>query len=155
TMHNEARVDPDNTILEANELNNIATDNTTVVTGDADKGAFHQLRITKTQVDPSPAAGDPNFTVATNGTLIYDVKVENLGTDPVSAIVVKDFLPSGSRFIEAKDTDPGPSDADAFLCVHDGAATGGVITCTAGALSGTVNTIPETPGPGNVPTERH
>jgi uncharacterized repeat protein (TIGR01451 family) len=126
TMHNEVRVDPLNEIGEVNELNNVATDDTLVTVGNANKGAYNQLTIAKTQVDPSPAAGDPNFEVAQNGTLIYNLKVDNLGTDPVSAIVVKDFLPAGSRFIEAKDTDTTIASggiADAFLCLHDGSAS--------------------------------
>jgi len=152
-MHNEVRVDPDNEIAEINEQNNLAVDNTTVGTGNADKGAFNQLKITKTQTSPVGS-------VAQNGTLIYDLKVENLGTDPVSNIVVKDFLPAGSRFIEAKDTDPGPGVSDLFFCTHDGSATGGVITCTGGALSGSINKIPEDvppppPPTPDVPTVRH
>jgi uncharacterized repeat protein (TIGR01451 family) len=135
-MHNEVRVDPDNEIAEANELNNLATDNTVVGTGDADKGAFIQLKITKTQTSPVPPTA-----VATNGTLIYNLHVENAGTDPVSNVVVKDFLPTGSRFISAADTAVN-TDPAKFFCTHDGSATGGVITCTAGDFSGSVNPIP-------------
>lgn len=153
TMHNEARVDPDNTIPEADETNNLATQDSAVETGNAGKGAFNQLTIEKTQTSPVPPTA-----VATNGILKYDLKVSNLGTDPVSAIVVKDFLPAGSRFISAKDTDTGPGTADAFFCSHDGSPTGGVITCTGGALSGSVNKIPESQPlpvpPPNVPTLR-
>jgi uncharacterized repeat protein (TIGR01451 family) len=140
-MHNEVRVDPDNTIPETNENNNLATDDTVVTVGDADKSAFNQLTITKTQT--SPAAGTP---VATNGTLTYDLDVKNLGTDPVSNVVVKDFLPTGSRFISAADTGTGSA---AFFCTHDGSATGGVVTCSGGDFSGSVNTIP------GIGTERH
>lgn len=147
TMHNEARVDPLNEIAEYNENDNIAFQDTVVGTGNADKGAFNQLKVTKTQTSPL----NP---VATNGTLIYNLHVENLGTDPVSAIVVKDFLPAGTRFIEARDTDLGPGLSDAFFCIHDGSATGGVITCSGGALSGTVAKIPEDGAPGDVPTSR-
>lgn len=141
-MHNEVRVDPDNEIAEANELNNLATDDTTVTVGNADKGAFNQLTVTKTQVDPSVAAGDPDTTVATNGTLIYNLHVENLGTDPVSNVVVKDYLPAGTRFRAAADTASGSA---AFFCTHDGSATGGTITCTGGDFSGSLNTIPGVP----------
>jgi uncharacterized repeat protein (TIGR01451 family) len=153
-MHNVVRVDPDNTIPEVNELNNLATDDTVVATGNGvapdDKGAFNQLTIAKTQVSPAPGTA-----VATNGTLIYNLHVSNLGTDPVSAITVKDFLPAGSRFISVADTDPGPTGiSDAFFCSHDGSATGGVITCTGGALSGSLNKIPEDDGSGDVPTSR-
>lgn len=148
-MHNEVRVDPLDSIAEFNEGNNLATQDTTVVTGGAGQSAFNQLKIAKAQT--SPAAGSP---VATNGTLKYEVTVENDGTDPVSNVVVKDFLPTGSRFISAKDTDAGPGTTDAFFCTHDGSATGGVITCTGGDFSGTVNTIPDTGGAGNVPLTR-
>ncbi|MCA1683902.1 MAG: DUF11 domain-containing protein, partial [Actinobacteria bacterium] len=148
-MHNEVRVDPLNEIAEVDELNNIASQDTVVETGGASKNAFNQLKVTKTQASPPGGAA-----VATNGTLVYNLHVENDGTDPVSAIVLKDFLPAGTRFIEAKDTDAGPGLADAFFCVHDGSPTGGVITCTSGALSGTVNVIPENGGGGNVPTSR-
>lgn len=145
SMHNEARVDPLNEIAEVNELNNLDAETTTVTVGNADKGAYHQLTVEKTQ--SSPAAS-----VATNGILVYDLKVSNLGTDPVSAIVVKDTLPSGTRFISAKDTDVGTSLSDAFFCSQDGSATGGVITCVGGDLSGSINAIPD--GPGTVPTYR-
>lgn len=147
-MHNEVRVDPLNQIAEYDESDNIEFEDTKVETGDAGKGAFNQLTITKSQESPVGA-------VATNGILIYDLKIENLGTDPVSAIVVKDFLPSGTRFIEARDTDVGIGVADAFFCSHDGQTLGGTVTCTGGDLSGTPNTIADTPGPGPVPTSRN
>lgn len=148
-MHNEVRVDPLDAIDEANEGNNFAFQDTVVATGGADVGAFNQLTIAKVQSDP--AAGS---SVATNGILRYLVTVENDGTDPVSSVVVKDTLPAGSRFISAFDTDPGPGVTDAFSCTHDGAATGGVITCTGGDFSGTVNTVPDTGGAGDIPLTR-
>jgi uncharacterized repeat protein (TIGR01451 family) len=151
-MHNEVRVDPDNTIPEANELNNLYTDDTQVATGNGtppdDKGAFNQLTIAKTQVSPSGGG-----TVATNGKVTYDLEVSNLGTDPVSNVVVKDTLPAGSRFISASDLDT--THAARFFCSHDGSPTGGVVTCTGGDFSGAINTIPDNPGPGNVPITRH
>jgi len=148
TMHNEVRVDPLDQVVEYDEADNIEFEDTSVVTGNDGLGAFNQLTITKSQYSP---AGD----VATNGTLIYDLEVANLGTDPVSSIVVKDFLPAGSRFIEAKDTDVGSGVADAFFCAHDGQPFGGTVTCTGGDLSGTVNKIVDTPGPADVPTVRN
>ena len=138
-MHNEVRVDPLDAIDEANEGNNFAFQDTVVATGGAGVGAFNQLTIAKVQSDP--AAGS---SVATNGILRYLVTVANDGTDPVSSVVVKDTLPSGTRFISAVDTDAGPGVTDAFSCTHDGAATGGVVTCTGGDFSGTVNTVPDT-----------
>ena len=148
-MHNEVRVDPLGAIAEINEANNIATQDTVVQTGGAGLSAFNQLTIAKAQTDPVPPTA-----VATNGILRYTLTVGNDGTDPVSNIVVKDFLPSGARFISAADTDPGPGTTDAFFCTHDGAATGGVITCIGGDLSGTVNTIPDTGGVGDIPLTR-
>ncbi len=149
-MHNEVRVDPLNEIAEYDETDNIEFEDTTVTTGNANIGAFNELTILKTQTSP---VGD----VATNGTVIYDLRIDNLGTDPASAIVVKDTLPTGSQFIEAVDTDGGPFVNDLFHCVHDGSAFGGVVTCTDGDLSGSVNKIDEDPGLPvvNVPTERH
>jgi uncharacterized repeat protein (TIGR01451 family) len=148
-MHNEVRVDPLGAIAEINEANNIATQDTLVQTGGAGLSAFNQLTIAKAQTDPVPPTA-----VATNGILRYTLTIGNDGTDPVSNIVVKDFLPTGARFISAADTDPGPGTTDAFFCTHDGAATGGVITCIGGDLSGTVNTIPDTGGVGDVPLAR-
>ena len=141
-MHNEVRVDPDDTIAEANELNNLAVDDTVVTVGDAGKGAFNQLTIAKTQTSPAPGVA-----VATNGTLEYNLEVSNLGTDPVSEVTVKDFLPPGTRFIEAKDA---VSSSAAFFCTHDGSATGGTVTCTGGDFSGSVNTIPGIPTVRNI-----
>ena len=149
SMHNEVRVDPLNTITEFNEGNNLATQDTVVETGGAGKSAFNQLTITKAQSDP--AADKP---VATNGILRYLITTGNDGTDPVSNVVVQDFLPTGARFISAKDTDAGPGTTDAFFCTHGGSATGGVVTCTGGDFSGTVNTVPDTGGAGAVPTSR-
>lgn len=140
-MHNEVRVDPDGLIDEVNELNNFAFEDTVVATGGASMNAFNQLTIDKTQVSPVPPAA-----VATNGRLTYDIAIGNDATDPVSNVVVVDHLPTGSRFVSASDTVPG---TDAFFCTHDGAATGGTVTCTGGDLSGTVNSIP------GVPTSRH
>jgi uncharacterized repeat protein (TIGR01451 family) len=147
-MHNEVRVDPDNTIPETNENNNLATDDTVVTVGDADKSAFNQLTIAKTQSSPSGAT--PIDEVAQNGTHVYNLHVGNAGTDPVSNVVVKDFLPAGSRFISAADTNT--SSAARFFCMHDGSPTGGTITCTGGDFSGSVNTIPD--GAGTVPLSR-
>ena len=122
---------------------------TVVETGNDDKGAFNQLTIAKVQSDPAGGAA-----VATNGILRYEITATNEGTDPVSNVVVQDFLPTGSRFISAFDTDAGPGTTDAFFCTHDGAATGGTVTCTGGDFSGSVNTIPDTGGVGAVPTTR-
>ena len=139
-----SRVDPLGATSEINEANNVATQDTLVQTGGASLSAFNQLTISKAQTDPVPPSA-----VATNGILRYTLTIGNDGTDPVSNIVVKDFLPSGSRFIAAADTDSGLGTADACFCTHDGAATGGVITCIGGDRSGTVNTMPDAGGVGD------
>ncbi|MFQ6170509.1 CARDB domain-containing protein [Oryzobacter sp. R7] len=150
-MHNEVRVDPLGAIAEADEDNNVAVQDTVVATGGAGSGAFNQLTVQKAQT--SPPAGSA---VATNGILRYTITAGNDGSDPVSNVVLQDFLPSGSRFVSAFDTDAGPGTTDAFFCTHDGAATGGVVTCTGGDFSGTVNTIPDTgaPPPATIPLTR-
>lgn len=130
TMRNEVRVDPLNEIAEVREQNNLDIEDTVVSVGDADKGAYQQLTVDKTQVTPAGPA-------AQNGIVVYDLAVTNDATDPVSNVVLKDTLPSGTRFIEAKDTSPG---VHAFFCAHDGAATGGVVTCTGGDLDGSIET---------------
>src|SRR5262249_652660 len=77
TMHNEVRVNPDNTIPEIDQLNNIATDNSVVTSclnqsDCTNTGAFNELTIDKTQVSPA----NP---VARNGIVTYNLKVSNLG----------------------------------------------------------------------------
>ncbi len=129
TMHNEARVDPDNTIAETNELNNLATQDTTVTNGGALLSAFNELSIVKTQT--IPGAAQP---VATNGTLKYSLTVTNDATDPARNIHVRDVVPAGSRFISAVDTVPGP---DAFNCTF--AVPN--IDCTGGTLDGTLDLL--------------
>ena len=74
-MHNEARVDPLNEIAEINENNNIDFEDTDVVSGNGDQGAFNQLTIVKTQVSPA----NP---VARNGVVTYNLAIGNAGTDP-------------------------------------------------------------------------
>ena len=91
------------------------------------------------QTSPVDGSGNP-IPVATNGVILYTITVRNDGTDPVgqlSPVVVKDTLPQGFRYIEAKDTDPGPA---GFQCVQG--ANLQEITCTAGGpLSGIDNAI--------------
>lgn len=137
TMHNEVRVDPDNEIDEAIETNNLAVQDTAVTNGGAPKSAYNELTILKTQLSPVPPTA-----VATNGTLTYNLLIGNDATDPAQNIVVKDTLPTGSRFIEAADLTGG---SNAFTCSY----AVGVVTCTGASLSGTVNAI------AGVPTSRN
>jgi uncharacterized repeat protein (TIGR01451 family) len=133
-MHNEVKVDPLHEIDEVNEENNVITEDTVVTNGGAILGAFNELTISKVQTSPA----NP---VARNGNLVYTITIGNDATDPAVNITVEDTLPTGSVFREAKDSEPGP---DAFFCSE----SGGVVTCTGGTLSGTVNAI------AGVPTSR-
>jgi uncharacterized repeat protein (TIGR01451 family) len=118
-MHNEVRVDPFNQIPEIDELNNIAFEDTEVAPGGAGQGAFNELTIDKTQTDP-----DPDHT-ARNAVVTYKIEIKNNGTDPVTDIVVRDFLPAGARYIEATG-----DLASQFNCSQQG----GRIDCVGGRL---------------------
>jgi uncharacterized repeat protein (TIGR01451 family) len=140
-MHNEVRVDPLNQIPEANELNNIATQDTKVQSGGATSDAFNELTITKIQKTPDPT------NTARNAVVTYEIKVGNDGTDPVTGVKVRDTLPAGARYIEATGT-------NSFLCAQQAL---GVVDCIGGqipdhtpAASGATITLkafaPDTPG---------
>jgi uncharacterized repeat protein (TIGR01451 family) len=142
TMHNEVRVDPLNEIPEINEGNNIAFQDTTVVSGGHDKGAFNELTISKVQSDPLPL-GVP---VARNAKMTFKITVSNDGTDPAIGVTVRDFLPAGAQYIEATGTNK-------FLCSQ----VSNFINCVGGELgafgSGTETATitltmfaPDTPG---------
>jgi uncharacterized repeat protein (TIGR01451 family) len=122
TMHNEVRVDPLNQIPEINEDNNIAVQDTIVDNGGAGNGAFNEFTIDKTQVSPNAS------NTARNAIVTYQILLTNDGTDPATGITVRDFLPAGSRYIEAVD-DSTPSSH--FLCTENG----GVINCVGGEMS--------------------
>ena len=137
TMHNEVRVDPDNTIAEVDETNNIATEDTTVGSFTSGDGAFNQLTIAFGTPAQTPA--DP---VARNGTLTYNLNVGNTGTDTAVGVTVRDFLPTGARFISA-------TGSNSFLCTQGT----GLVNCGGGQIpSGGTATIsivmfaPDTPG---------
>lgn len=135
TYSNQAIVDPGNELPEANETDNYATDNTKVAINGG--GVYRELSLTKTQVSP---AGN----VVPDGVLEWELEAKNTGSDAAFQVEVRDVLPTGSRFRFASDI--SPPGTGAFTCAHDGAATGGVIRCTGGALDGTQDQIP---GAGN------
>lgn len=132
TMHNEVRVDPLNEIPEINEDNNFATLDTQVQRGGASTGAFNQLTIAKTRVTPA----DP---VARNAVVTWKIEIHNDGTDPVSGIIVRDFLPAGSRYIEATGTNN-------FNCSQ----VGGYIECRGGQLGAAAGAPPVPAGPATI-----
>jgi len=133
TMHNEVRVDPDNEIVEFNELNNLAVQDTVVTNGDGTIGAFNELSIVKTQTDP------PGHEVATSSTVTYQIVVTNTGTDPAVNVKVRDILPAGFQFGGATDITTGPgSDPLDFLCSQSGNVQSGfVVDCAGATLDGT------------------
>ena len=135
TMHNEVRVDPDGTIAEVDESNNIATLDTTVTTGGAVLSAFNQFTISKKQDSPA----NP---VARNAKVQYTITVGNDGTDPATGVVVRDFLPAGSTYIEATGTNHfNCSQVSSYInCVGGELAAGGTATITVTMFA------PDTPG---------
>jgi len=141
SMHNEVLVDPLNQIPEINEGNNFEFEDTVVDKGGAGTGAFNQFTIDKTQVSP-----DANNT-ARNAVVTYQILLTNDGTDPATGVTVRDFLPAGSRYIEAVDAS---TPSTHFLCTENG----GVINCVGGEiakLGGTAKIrvkifAPDTPG---------
>jgi uncharacterized repeat protein (TIGR01451 family) len=120
-MHNEVRVDPLNQILEVNELNNLAVQNTQVSRGGFLSDAFNELTITKSQTSPLPAAN-----TARNAVVTYVIKVGNEGTDPVVGVKVRDTLPAGARYIEANGT------TNNFLCLPQSLT---VVDCVGGQIA--------------------
>ncbi len=123
---NQAVVDPNNAIPEANETNNTDTITTEVRIGGG--GPYIELVVDSTQTAPAAA-------VVPNGTLTYELKVRNTGTAVAFNVTVRDVLPIGARFRSATDSAPGPS---AFTCSE----SGGVVTCSGGTLDGTNNDTP-------------
>src|SRR5262249_45394287 len=109
--------DPLNEIAEADESNNIATQDTVVGSFPTGNGGFNQLTIAKTQLSPTPS------NTARNAVVTYSIVVGNTGTDPAVGITVRDFLPAGARYIQATGT-------NSFLCNQ----VGGFINCAGGQI---------------------
>jgi uncharacterized repeat protein (TIGR01451 family) len=115
TIQATVTVDPTNAIFEPDETNNVWTISTPIVTG-------IDLTVSKTADDP----------IAPSGTLKYTIFVDNLGTEDAAGVTFKDFLPAGTRFRSIDDVS-----GHNFTCSHDGSATGGVVECHGGLLTGT------------------
>src|SRR2546427_635620 len=95
--------------------------------------ASSAARLTPSRASAVPPV--PVWTpVARNAVVTYTIDVFNDGSDPVHDITLWDTPPVGSRFIDAVDTMPGP---DAFICAAPNPS--GVLVCSGGSLSGTVN----------------
>ncbi len=116
TIQATVTVDPTNAVFEPDETNNVWVVDTPIVTG-------VDLTVTKTAVDP----------IVPSGTLPYQITITNLGTEDVTGVTFKDFLPAGTRF---RSIDDGGLSHN-FTCSHDGSATAGVAECHGGILRGT------------------
>ncbi len=123
---NTAIVDPDNTIPEGDETNNMAQA--------ADTG---RRRRRLHRLSRSSRRGPAD---ATQGSVIdYALTVNNVGTDPAFNVEVRDDLPAGTTFVSAADVTGG---AGAFSCRQ----AGGSVTCTGGTLDGTRQPDPRPAG---------
>ncbi len=111
-LPNTVTIDPNNAIFEADETNNMASATTQVITG----------------VDLTVSKSDAIDPIATSGTQVYTVLVNNLGTQDASNIRVRDTLPSGTVFRDVI-SDHG------FTCSH----SSGVVECVGGSIKGTAS----------------
>src|SRR6185503_18962361 len=119
------------------------------------------LVVWKSDSNPSnpPGNGAPDLApqtladgfdpIATRGTETYTLVVDNVGTQDVTGIRLRDTLPTDTLFLSAI-ADP----AHGFTCSHDGSPTGGVVECVGGHLLGTAAEFydpagPTGPGPGD------
>ena len=88
--------------------------------------------------------------IATSGTETYVITVDNVGTQDVTGIRVRDTLPAGTKFLSVV--------ADAthsFTCSQDGSATGGTVECIGGKLLGTESEFYDPAGPPRPAGRRH
>lgn len=116
--HDEVRVDPEGTVDEIDESNNLDVEDGVVGNGETN-GAYLNLLF-----DPI-TANHP--VIATSGTLDYLVPVRNTGSADAYQVVATVTLPEGSTYLSASDTSPG---AEAFQC----SAEGQVVTCTGATI---------------------
>lgn len=121
TITNQALVNPNQTVQEADPTNDTSTTNTTVSVGGA--GSYWDLT---TSLSGSDTTGQPDQPIH------YTLGVQNHGTDDLFNATVSDNLPAGTTFVSAVDASPGGS---AFTCT----ASGQVVTCTGGTIQGTVS----------------
>jgi uncharacterized repeat protein (TIGR01451 family) len=118
---NQAIVNPNLTVQEADPTNDTATTNTTVSVGGA--GSYWDLT---SDLSKSDMTGQPDQPIH------YTLMVQNIGTDDLFNATVSDTLPAGTTFVSAIDHSPGSGQ---FTC----SANGQVITCTGGTLPGSAN----------------
>jgi uncharacterized repeat protein (TIGR01451 family) len=129
---NQALVDPDNAIPEANETNNSDVEVLIVELGGG--GSYIDLKVDSMHSNPLDGGGNPNAVVP-SGVLQYTLKVSNAATAVAFNVQVRDVIPTGARFRSAVDTNPGDG---AFTCSQ----SGGAVTCAGGTLDGSNNETP-------------
>lgn len=122
---NHAVVDPGNAVAEADETNNVSDAALSVVLPPAGQNAFNDLTVDNQQTKPASGA------VAPNGTLEYTLTVQNSGSDPVSDVVVYDYLPQTARFRDVTAAPPSGGNGG-FACSFNA----GLVSCFKGALAG-------------------
>lgn len=113
-------VDPYNSIPESDETNNTFTTTTPIATG---IDLTIEQKVNFDQVAPS-------------GTLVYDILVQNLGTQDASGIKVSDIFPTGAKFRSAKEVPNvfGMGYRPPHLLSCNATAT--QVDCTGGELKG-------------------
>lgn len=134
TISSTIHVDPYNQIPENDETNNTFTTSTPIATG-VDLTISQTVRCVRDS-RPAPSMCDP---VAPSGTVIYDILVQNVGTQDASSIKVSDILPVGTRFRSAKEVaTPANTFGVSYTPTHNLSCTSsnGEVVCTGGRLSG-------------------
>lgn len=106
TMSSATTVDPKNTIRESNETNNSVN---------------WAQRVTQGCPPDLIIEGSAQGSIPVGGTLIYQLKVKNVGGKSAGAFDIRAQLSSGVRYRAGS---PAGS-----TCSHDGSGTGGVVTC--------------------------
>lgn len=125
TILNQTLVDPDSTIAEIVETNDLNVLETNVAIPPAgDWGTFNELTVANAQANPASGA------VAPNGTLDYTLTVSNWGSDPVTNVTVLDYVPDGARFRNVTAA-PLSGGTGGFICSY----SSGVVSCANGALA--------------------
>lgn len=121
--HNEVRVDPNGTIPEKDETNNLDFEQTIVENTHTGAGMYKELYIDtvkETVEDPPP--------YATSAVLDYDITVANAGQAAAYNVVVSMELPAGSTYRSANDL--LGAGQGAFTC----AVANNIVTCTGGTV---------------------
>lgn len=125
---NHSVVDPLNVVPEADETNNVSDVSLTVDVAPVGQNSYNQLTITNEQSWPTGGGA-----VAPNGTLRYRLTIGNVGTDLAQNVLVRDYLPEGTRFRSAKNnTTLSSAGSGMFACFEND----GIVECANGTILG-------------------